>query len=126
MNFLVFIDYLAAILFHVSESYTITAPGNCAHSMPAEQLKNPVEVRMPKYPECWETCGNCASGEVVIQTLLVRPGDEIGRDDTILVLETGKVALDIPSPQAGRVVGVFVDEGDLVAEGQLLLTIEPA
>ena len=79
MNFLVFIDYLAAILFHVSESYTITAPGNCAHSMPAEQLKNPVEVRMPKYPECWETCGNCASGEVVIQTLLVRPGDEIGR-----------------------------------------------
>lgn len=126
MNFLVFIDYLAAILFHVSESYTITAPGNCAHSMPAEQLKNPVEVRMPKYPECWETCGNCGSGEVVIQTLLVRPGDEIGRDDTILVLETGKVALDIPSPQAGRVVGVFVDEGDRVAEGQLLLTIEPA
>ena len=125
MNFLVFIDYLAAILFHVSESYTITAPGNCAHSMPAEQLKNPVEVRMPKYPECWETCGNCGSGEVVIQTLLVRPGDEIGRDDTILVLETGKVALDIPSPQAGRVVGVFVDEGDRVAEGQLLLTIEP-
>ena len=125
MNFLVFIDYLAAILFHVSESYTITAPGNCAHSMPAEQLKNPVEVRMPKYPECWETCGNCGSGEVVIQTLLVRPGDEIGRDDTILVLETGKVALDIPSPQAGRVVGVFVDEGDLVAEGQLLMTIEP-
>jgi len=126
MNFLVFIDYLAAILFHVSESYTITAPGNCAHSMPAEQLKNPVEVRMPKYPECWETCGNCGSGEVVIQTLLVRPGDEIGRDDTILVLETGKVALDIPSPQAGRVVGVFVDEGDRVAEGQLLLTIQPA
>ena len=94
--------------------------------MPAEQLKNPVEVRMPKYPECWETCGNCGSGEVVIQTLLVRPGDEIGRDDTILVLETGKVALDIPSPQAGRVVGVFVDDGDLVAEGQLLLTIELA
>ena len=125
MNFLVFIDYLAAILFHVSESYTITAPGNCAHSMPAEQLKNPVEVRMPKYAECWETCGNCGSGEVVIQTLLVRPGDEIGRDDTILVLETGKVALDIPSPQAGRVVGVFVDEGDRVAEGLLLLTIEP-
>ena len=125
MNFLVFIDYLAAILFHVSESYTITAPGNCAHAMPAEQLKNPVEVRMPKYPECWETCGNCGSGEVVIQTLLVRPGGEIVRDDTILVLETGKVALDIPSPQAGRVVGVFVDEGDRVAEGQLLLTIEP-
>lgn len=83
-----------------------------------------VEVRMPKYPECWETCGNCGSGEVVIETLLVRPGDEVGRDDTILVLETGKVALDIPSPQAGRVVEVFVAEGDSVPEGALLLTIE--
>ena len=89
-------------------------------------MNNLVEVRMPKYPDCWETCGNCASGEVVIQTLLVRPGDEIGHDETILVLETGKVALDIPSPQAGRVIEVFVDEGDRVAEGQLLLTIEPA
>ena len=85
-----------------------------------------VEVRMPKYPECWETCGNCASGEVVIETLLVRPGDRIERDATLFVLETGKVALDIPSPQAGRVVEVFVAEGDEVAEGQLLLTLEPA
>jgi pyruvate/2-oxoglutarate dehydrogenase complex dihydrolipoamide acyltransferase (E2) component len=83
-----------------------------------------VEVRMPKYPECWETCGNCGSGEVFIDTLLVGPGDEIGCDDTILVLETGKVALDIPSPQAGRVVEVFIAEGDSVPEGALLLTIE--
>ncbi|MBL8502573.1 MAG: lipoyl domain-containing protein [Rhodocyclaceae bacterium] len=85
-----------------------------------------VEVRMPKYPECWETCGNCASGEVVIQTLLVRPGDVIAADDTLFILETGKVALDIPSPRAGRVVEVFVAEGDAVAEGQIVLTIEPA
>lgn len=85
-----------------------------------------VEVRMPKYPECWETCGNCASGEVVIETLLVRPGDRIERDATLFVLETGKVALDIPSPQTGRVVEVFVAEGDKVAEGQLLLTLESA
>ena len=84
------------------------------------------EVRRPKYPECWETCGNCASGEVVIQTLLVRPGDFIAADDTLFILETGKVALDIPSPRAGRVVEVFVAEGDAVAEGQIVLTIEPA
>ncbi|KAB2934475.1 MAG: hypothetical protein EFKGCFLK_02266 [Rhodocyclaceae bacterium] len=83
-----------------------------------------VEVRMPKYPECWETCGNCGSGEVVIETLLVRPGDTLACDDTLLVLETGKVALDIPSPQAGRVVEVFVAEGERVPEGALLLTIE--
>ena len=84
------------------------------------------EIRMPKYPECWETCGSCASGDVVILELLVRPGDEIGFDDAVLTLETGKVALDVPSPQAGRVVEVFVAEGEAVAEGQLLMTVMPA
>ena len=84
------------------------------------------EIRMPKYPECWETCGSCASGDVVILELLVRPGDEIGFDDAVLTLETGKVALDIPSPHAGRVVEVFVRAGDPLAEGQLLMTIEPS
>jgi biotin carboxyl carrier protein len=89
-------------------------------------MSGTIEVRMPKYPECWETCGSCASGEVFIQSLLVSAGDVIGVDDTLFVLETGKVALDIPSPRAGRVVEVFVAEGDPVAEGQLVLTIEPA
>ena len=84
------------------------------------------DVRMPKYPDCWETCGSCASGDVVILELLVRPGDEIGFDDAVLTLETGKVALDVPSPQAGRVVEVFVAEGEAVAEGQLLMTVMPA
>ncbi len=83
-----------------------------------------IEVRMPKYPDCWETCGSCASGDVVVLEVLVRPGDKIGFDDAILTLETGKVALDIPSPHAGQVVEVFVVEGDAVAEGQILLTLE--
>jgi len=89
-------------------------------------MSQPVEIRMPKYPECWETCGSCGSGDVFIQSLLVRAGDDIGLDETLLVLETGKVALDIPSPQAGRVLEVFVAEGEAVAEGQLLLTLAPS
>ena len=84
-----------------------------------------LEVRMPKYPECWESCGNCASGDVIVESLLVAPGDIIECDTTILVLETGKVALDIPSPYAGRVVEVFVEQYDPVAEFALLLTLEP-
>ncbi len=84
------------------------------------------EVHMPKYPDCWETCGSCASGEVVVLEVLAKPGDSIGFDDAILTLETGKVSLDIPSQHAGRVIEVFVAEGDSVAEGQLLLTIESA
>ena len=81
---------------------------------------------MPGYPECWETCGSCSNGQVFVQSLLVKPGDQLKADDTILILETGKVALDIPSPRSGNVIEVFVAEGDPLAEGQLILIIEPA
>lgn len=85
-----------------------------------------IKVRMPKYPECWSSCGSCANGNVFILELLVKIGDMVERDDNILTLETGKVALDIPSPYAGRVIEIHVTEGDTVDEGALLVTLESA
>jgi len=83
-----------------------------------------ISVHMPKYPECWQSCGSCASGNVFILELLVKVGDVIERDDNLLTLETGKVALDIPSPHTGRVLALHVTEGDTVDEGALLVTLE--
>jgi len=83
-----------------------------------------ISVHMPKYPECWQSCGSCASGNVFILKLLVKVGDVIERDDNLLTLETGKIALDIPSPNAGRVMEIHVTEGDTVDEGALLVTLE--
>ena len=83
-----------------------------------------VEVRIPIYPDCWETCGSCAQGNVLVEEVLVKPGDRVRFDDAVIILETGKVALDIQSPHAGRVVEVMVEAGQEVAEGVLILTIE--
>ena len=83
------------------------------------------EIRIPIYPECWETCGNCAQGDITVWEILVKPGDSVNFDDNVITLETGKVALDIPAPQAGRVVEVFVVENDPVDQGELILTLEP-
>lgn len=83
-----------------------------------------VEVRVPRFPECWETCGNCGSGGVVVDDVLVFPGDLVEREDNLIVLETGKVALDIPTPNAGRVIELRVAAGDTVSEGQVILTLE--
>ena len=91
---------------------------------PTFPLMSTVTIHMPKYPECWESCGSCASGNVFILEILVKLGDILQFDENILTLETGKVALDIPSPQAGRVVKIHVIEGDTVAEGALLVTLE--
>lgn len=85
-----------------------------------------VEVRVPKFPECWDSCGNCGSGEVLVDDVLVLPGDRVDYEDTLIVLETGKVALDIPTPSAGRVVELRVAAGDSLIEGQVILTLEVA
>ena len=85
-----------------------------------------IEVCIPKYPECWTSCGNCGSGEISVDDVLVLPGDVVARDDTLIVLETGKIAIDIPVPNSGTIVELFVAAGDLVAEGQLIATLEVA
>ena len=83
-----------------------------------------LSIHMPKYPECWSSCGSCANGNVFILELLVAVGDVIERDDNILTLETGKIALDIPSPYTGRVMEIHVIAGDTVDEGALLVSLE--
>ena len=82
------------------------------------------EVRIPKYPDCWESCGQCASGDIFVDSVLVSPGQSVRRDDTLIVLETGKVALDIPSPCDGTVVEVCMTQYDPVAESDLIVRIE--
>ncbi len=88
------------------------------------ELLAQVEIRMPRFPDCWESCGNCAQGEVFVSEVNVLTGDKLNFDDCVIVLETGKMALDIPSARAGTVLEVFVEVGDKLEAGQLLCTLE--
>lgn len=83
-----------------------------------------IEVRIPKYPECWKSCGNCGSGELCVDDVLVLPGDRVARDETLIVLETGKVAIDIPAPRSGTLIDLYIAAGDPAVEGQLIATLE--
>ena len=83
-----------------------------------------VEIRLPMFPECWDSCGNCAQGDVFVAEVHARAGMTLSIDDKVLVLETGKVALDIPSPRNGTVAEVFFKLGDKLEAGQLLCTLD--
>lgn len=89
-------------------------------------MNDPVEIRLPPLPECWESCGACADGALLVSDVLVNPGDPIRTDDPIVSLETDKTTLDIPAPRSGRVAALHIDIGDEVTEGSLLLTLIPA
>jgi acetyl-CoA carboxylase biotin carboxyl carrier protein len=56
--------------------------------------------------------------------LLVKPGDTVTQDQTLVILESMKMEMPLEAPEAGRVVSVAVSEGASVEEGELLLTLE--
>ena len=56
----------------------------------------------------------------------VAVGDIVDAEQTLIVLETDKASMEIPSPQAGKVVSVLVSEGDKIAEGAAIVELEIA
>lgn len=66
------------------------------------------------------------SEEVEVIEINVKVGDRIEPEDTLIVLESDKASMDIPSPMAGVVKQVFVKEGDKVSEGVQILELEVA
>ncbi|NOV24123.1 dihydrolipoyllysine-residue acetyltransferase [Cupriavidus necator] len=56
----------------------------------------------------------------------VKPGDSINAEDALVTLESDKATMDVPSPQAGVVKDVKIKVGDNVAEGSVLVMLEPA
>ncbi|MGK3946582.1 biotin/lipoyl-containing protein, partial [Streptomyces caeruleatus] len=59
--------------------------------------------------------------DVPVIEVSVSAGDVIGVDDVLIVLESDKATMDIPSPVAGTVAEVRVKPGDTVTQGDVLL-----
>jgi len=56
--------------------------------------------------------------------IVVREGQQVGADETLMILESMKMEIPVNAPQAGRVTKVHVQEGQTVQEGQLLAEID--
>lgn len=64
--------------------------------------------------------------EAEIVEWLVKEGDEVAVDQTILSVETAKAIVDVPSPEKGRVKRLFVKAGDIPKVGDALIEFESA
>ena len=64
--------------------------------------------------------------EVTVIELLVKPGDTIKADQSLLTVESDKASMEIPSSHAGVVKEVKVKLGDQVKQGSVVLTLEVA
>ena len=64
--------------------------------------------------------------DVEIIELMVKPGDTIKVDQSLVTVESDKASMEIPSTHAGVVQELKVKVGDKVSEGSLLLTVDEA
>lgn len=55
---------------------------------------------------------------------LVSPGDHVERNQPLVELDTSKSALELPSPQSGRIVRTFGQPGDTLNVGDPLVVFE--
>ena len=64
--------------------------------------------------------------EVEVIELLVKPGDTIKPEQSLITVESDKASMEIPSSAAGVVKELKVKLGDKVAEGSVVLMLETA
>jgi pyruvate dehydrogenase E2 component (dihydrolipoamide acetyltransferase) len=76
-----------------------------------------VEVKVPDI-------GDFKDVEVI--ELMVKPGDTIKVDQSLVTVESDKASMEIPSSHAGVVKEVKIKVGDKINEGSIVLTVEAA
>lgn len=54
----------------------------------------------------------------------VKPGDEVSEGQILVTVETAKANIDIPSPQAGRIIRLYGKENDVIETGKPLLAFD--
>ena len=64
--------------------------------------------------------------KATVAEILVKVGDTIAVDDSIVLLESDKASVEVPSTSAGVVKSIAVTEGDEVSEGAVLIEVESA
>lgn len=61
--------------------------------------------------------------DVPVIEVLVKPGDRVNANDSLVVLESEKASMEVPSPANGVVETVTVKPGDKVSEGSVIATL---
>src|SRR5690242_13931205 len=96
------------------------APAKSAPAPAAAPAAGPAGVREARVPDI----GGFDSVPVI--EILVKVGDSVSKDQSLVTLESDKATMEVPAPFAGVVKEIKLKVGDEVAEGSLIALIESA
>jgi len=91
------------------------APASAAPAPAPAAASGPVEVKVPDIGDF---------KEVAVIEVLVKPGDTVQVEQSLITVESDKASMEIPSSAAGVVKEVKVSVGDKVSEGSVVLVLE--
>jgi dihydrolipoamide dehydrogenase len=78
-------------------------------------MSSPIEVKVPDIGDF---------KDIPVIEVLVKPGDEIRKEDPIVSLESDKATMEVPSPLSGIVRELKIKVGDKVSRDSVLITLE--
>jgi pyruvate dehydrogenase E2 component (dihydrolipoamide acetyltransferase) len=103
-------------------------------TQPEEKLKPPPKSAEPAKTQSAKPAGGGAMTvpvpdigdfkEVEVIEVLVKPGDTVGKEQSLITLESDKATMEIPSPSAGVVKELKIKVGDKVSKGAPILVLE--
>ena len=112
---------------------------NTPTELPDEEILQEVATHQPKASSQNEQPSQSASTSTVevklpdigvekalVGEILVQVGDEVEVDQSLVVVESDKATVEVPSTVAGTVEAIHIQEGDSVKEGVLILTVKTA
>ena len=75
-----------------------------------------IEVKVPQLSE--------SVAEATLSTWHIKEGDAVSRDQNLIDIETDKVVLELPAPDAGVIVKIIKANGESVASGEVIAHID--
>lgn len=112
---------------------------NTPTELPDEEILQEVATHQPKASSQSEQSSQSASTSTVevklpdigvekalVGEILVQVGEEVEVDQSLVVVESDKATVEVPSTVAGTVETIHIQEGDSVKEGVLILTVKTA
>lgn len=99
-----------------ADSAPAEASAPVAEAAPASVSSEVVEVNVP----------DIGGDEVNVTEIMVKVGDSVEVDQSIINVEGDKASMEVPAPVAGVVKEILINVGDTVSTGKLIMKFETA
>lgn len=111
----------AVMVFELESDSSTKEKEDAPSASPAENVEAPTTAESKESTFSVPDIGGSDNVDVI--ELCVEVGEEVSEGDSLIVLESDKASMEVPSPASGKLVKFLIKEGDKVSEGDQFVVI---